>query len=45
MIILFLHGYSQKSSEHSQYYQTEKDSDIDDIVINNMYYCTYLYAL
>ena len=37
--------YSRKSSAHSQHYQTPKACDIDDLVVNNIHYCTYLYAL
>ena len=43
--IIFLYECIQKSSAHSQHYQTPKACDIDDIVIKNIYYCTYLYAL
>ena len=32
-------------AENPQYYQTPKTCDIGDLVINNKYYCTYLYAL
>ena len=44
-IILLPYEYSQRSSAHSQHYRTSKACEIDDLVNNNMYYCTYLYAL
>ena len=42
---MFPYDYSQNSSAHSQHYQTPEACDIDDLVISNIYYCKYLYAL
>ena len=42
-IIICLYEYSQKSSAHSQQYQTPKACDIDDLVINNKYVLLYVF--
>ena len=41
---IFPYEYSQKSSAHSQHYQTLKACDSDHLVINNQYVVLYVFV-